>query len=503
MALDDAAGTLDLRRGPKTDGPIPRRSCRAAYVSTTPLRESLLRIGEWVAEHGIGGAGEYAAARRLLLRSAPAGAGADGEPLCRPDEDALEAALRIAPRPWTASFLAVQGPPGSGKTYLGAATIVELVRLGRTGRRHGQQPPGRSATCWTRWRSVRAERGVAVCGSARRRTRPATAPPTRRSRTEPTTPLLTAIDAGQLDVVGGTAWLWSRPEFAGRGGCARRGRGGPVLARKRGGRARRAAANLVLLGDPQQLDQPLQGTHPPGAEASALGHVLAGDSTMPPDRGLFLERTRRLHPDLCRFTSEAFYEGRLSALPGLENQDLAGPGALAGTGVRFVPVLHEGNRSESPEEADVVADSCAGSWTAGPPGSRRTEATRRSSWEDVLVVAPYNAQVAEIGRRLPAARVGTVDKFQGQEAPVSIYSMTTSGPEEAPRGMEFLYSLNRLNVATSRARCLAAVVASPALVRVRAKTPRQMRLANALCRFMELAAEQAGSEDAKEGRGLR
>jgi uncharacterized protein len=114
------------------------------------------------------------------------------------------------------------------------------------------------------------------------------------------------------------------------------------------------------------------------------------------------------------------------------------------------------------------------------------------TWSDVLIVAPYNAQVAEIERRLPAARVGTVDKFQGQEAPVSIYSMTTSGPEEAPRGMEFLYSLNRLNVATSRARCLAAVVASPALICVRARTPRQMRLANALCRFVELASPAAG-----------
>jgi uncharacterized protein len=120
-------------------------------------------------------------------------------------------------------------------------------------------------------------------------------------------------------------------------------------------------------------------------------------------------------------------------------------------------------------------------------------AVQRLGWEDVLVVAPYNAQVAEIARALPRARVGTVDKFQGQEAPVSIYSMATSNPEDAPRGMEFLYSLNRLNVATSRARCLAAVVASPALVRVRARTPRQMHLANALCRFLELAGRTAGS----------
>jgi uncharacterized protein len=150
-----------------------------------------------------------------------------------------------------------------------------------------------------------------------------------------------------------------------------------------------------------------------------------------------------------------------------------------------------GNASESPEEAELVAELVRSLVEGGATWTDKTGVRRPLTWNDVLIVAPYNAQVAEIERRLPAARVGTVDKFQGQEAPVSIYSMTTSGPEEAPRGMEFLYSLNRLNVATSRARCLAAVVASPALIRVRARTPRQMRLANALCRFVELAMPTA------------
>ena len=151
-----------------------------------------------------------------------------------------------------------------------------------------------------------------------------------------------------------------------------------------------------------------------------------------------------------------------------------------------MPVTHDANSNNSPEEAAVLADLIrelvgAGNWTDAE-GRREP-----LSLDEVLVVAPYNAQVAEIARALPGARVGTVDKFQGQEAPVSFYSMATSSPEEAPRGMEFLYSLNRLNVATSRARCLAVVVANPALIRVRARTPRQMKLANALCRFIELA----------------
>jgi superfamily I DNA and/or RNA helicase len=211
---------------------------------------------------------------------------------------------------------------------------------------------------------------------------------------------------------------------------------------------------------------------------------------MPPDRGLFLEHTRRLHPDLCRFTSEVFYEGRLESKAGLEAQALASGGALTGTGIRFVPAVHEGNANESPEEAELVAGLVRGLVARGSTWTDEEGMVRPVSWPEVLVVTPYNAQVAELARLLPDARVGTVDKFQGQEAPVSIYSMATSSPDEAPRGMEFLYSLNRLNVATSRARCLAALVASPGLVRVRARTPRQMQLANALCRFIELASEE-------------
>jgi uncharacterized protein len=154
-----------------------------------------------------------------------------------------------------------------------------------------------------------------------------------------------------------------------------------------------------------------------------------------------------------------------------------------------MPVFHVGNRNESPEEAAVVARLIRELVESGATWTDSEGRRHPMKWTDVLVVAPYNAQVAAIVRALPAARAGTVDKFQGQEAPVSIYSMATSRPEDAPRGMEFLYSVNRLNVATSRARCLATVVASPALIRVRARTPRQMRLANVLCRFLELAAE--------------
>jgi len=183
-----------------------------------------------------------------------------------------------------------------------------------------------------------------------------------------------------------------------------------------------------------------------------------------------------------------FYEGRLEPQAGLERQDLEGKAPLTGTGMRYVAVEHSGNQSESPEEADVVAALVKSLVEGETRWTDRRDERHRVGLEDVVVVAAYNAQVGEIARRLPkGARVGTVDKFQGQQAAVSIYSMATSSPADAPRGMEFLYSLNRLNVATSRARCLAALVASPDLFRVRCRTPRQMQLANGLCRLLEMA----------------
>jgi uncharacterized protein len=251
----------------------------------------------------------------------------------------------------------------------------------------------------------------------------------------------------------------------------------------------RSTNSLVLLGDPQQLDQPLQGTHPPGADRSALAHVLGDAATMPAERGLFLETTWRLHPDLCAFTSEVFYEGRLEPENHLGRQRTHSSEPLAdGTGPRRIGVRTAGADNASPIEAEAVADLAHAIVDGGTTWTDEKGVTAPVGWQDVLIVAPYNAQVGEIKRLLPReARVGTVDKFQGQEAPISIYSMATSSPELAPRGMDFLYSRHRLNVATSRARCIGVVVASPDLYRVRARTPEQMRLANAFCRFAELA----------------
>lgn len=248
-----------------------------------------------------------------------------------------------------------------------------------------------------------------------------------------------------------------------------------------------AAESVVLLGDPQQLDQPQKGVHPPGAEVSALAHLLSGRATIEPEQGLFLGESWRLHPDICSFTSEVFYDGRLGSRPENAQQRLNVAGPLDGMGLRFVPVDHSGNKSDSPEEVEAIAKLIDELLSSGATWTNKKGVTKPLELKHILIVAPYNAQVALLAHRLPKARVGTVDKFQGQQAPIVFYSMTTSTPEDAPHGREFLYSANRLNVATSRAQCVTVLVASPALFDVQCKTPRQMELANAFCRYLEMA----------------
>jgi superfamily I DNA and/or RNA helicase len=213
-----------------------------------------------------------------------------------------------------------------------------------------------------------------------------------------------------------------------------------------------------------------------------LAHLLGERSTVPEDTGLFLERSFRMHPDVCRYISSAFYEDRLESA-----EECAAQRSFLGTGLRFVPVEHEGNSTSSEEEATAIYAEIerllGGTWTDSKG------VTRPITPRDVMVVAPFNAQVKLLLERLqPGVAVGTVDKFQGQEAPVVFFSMASSSDKDAPRGIDFLMSRNRLNVAVSRAQCLAYLVCAPQLLDVDCKTVEHMRLANALCRFVELAA---------------
>jgi uncharacterized protein len=295
------------------------------------------------------------------------------------------------------------------------------------------------------------------------------------------------LAAGEVDVVAGTAWLFAREPMRERL---------DVLVVDEAGQfsladalaVATAARNLVLVGDPQQLAQPSTGSHPDGAGASALEHVLGGDATIAPDRGVFLDETWRLHPAICRFVSEQVYEGRLHSRPGCERQ-VVGPGPLVeGSGLRWLPIVHEGDRTSSEHEARAVREVVDA--LLGRPLTGREHGPRPLTVDDLLVVAPYNAQVHLLSEHLPpGVEVGTVDRLQGQEAAVVIVSLTASSAEDIPRGMEFLYSRNRLNVAVSRAQALCVLVGSPELLAAPCRTLEQMRLVNVLCRAVELAEE--------------
>jgi uncharacterized protein len=221
---------------------------------------------------------------------------------------------------------------------------------------------------------------------------------------------------------------------------------------------------------------------------SALEHLIGEEPTLPPDRGLFLPETYRMSPTLCAFTSELYYRNRLRSKDGLDRQALVDAGELSGSGLFVHDVDHEGNRNRSPEEIAAIAKLVSRLTSDGVKWRPETGRARQVTVDDILVVSPYNTQVNRLIEALPGgARVGTVDKFQGQQAPVVIYTMATSHPEDAPRGMDFLYSANRLNVATSRAQCAVILVASPHLFKPECRTVKQMRLANGLCRFREMA----------------
>jgi predicted RecB family nuclease len=484
VAVDLAKRTVDIKKTRKTAEEHPR----AVYLWERPFEvkehaESLFRIGAWVAANGLLAEGPYGAARDLMLRRPPRLL--SGETLTAlPDEEPKRTACRIASSLDNTVF-AIQGPPGAGKTFTGARMICELVKLGK-----------RIGVTALSHKVIRKLLEEVVTAAKKENVTQVRC--MQKTEDEPATPeiavvakndeALAALRFATVNVLGGTSWLWAPQESfeavdvlfideAGQMALA------DVIA------VSQAAKSIVLIGDPQQLERPLKGSHPDGAEKSALEHLLHGRKTISKEMGLLLPKTWRLHPRVCSFTSALFYEGRLTSRPELEEYSLAGHTWLSGAGLWFVPVQHEGNQNSSAEEVEVIARIVEGllrpglRWSYGPGNVRELEP------KDILVVAPYNAQVSDISARLPGTKVGTVDKFQGQEAPVVIYSLTTSSPDDAPRGMEFLYSLNRLNVATSRAMTTVILVGNPRLFEPECRTPRQMQLANALCGYREMAIE--------------
>jgi uncharacterized protein len=448
VALDRETRTLVLRRGPKlVDVALPVALLPGEPFRTDAQEDAIERIGRSL----LAGDHRYPAVESVLRR----------EPFARDvqtsDLDEMaELVLSLDGR-----HLVIQGPPGSGKTWVSGRLIARLLARGK---RVGVASMSHKAI-HKLLDEVEAA-GIDVAGVKKMTTGNPESVYTSEHMTSADN--RSACAAAQLS--GGTAWLYAHDELEKKLDFLFVDEAGQVSladALAMGTSAR----NLVLVGDPQQLAQVIQGPHPNETGVSVLQHLLGEHATIPPDRGLFLERTYRLHPDVCSYISEEFYEGRLAPDPGCALRTTP-----LGTGLRFLPVEHTGNRQESHEEAGRVREEVERLRAAGV------------ALADVMVVAPYNAQVNLLRSLLPpAVRVGTVDKFQGQEALVVLYSLASSTSDDVPRGLEFLLSRNRLNVAISRAQCLAYLACSPRLLEVNCRTIDQMRLANALCRLVELA----------------
>jgi len=466
VGIDAGAGWVELKVGTGRQPPRPRGLGPTQPISVAEVQKSLQRTAGEVL------AGDAPLGLRLLDRVVPPGTATSA------GETPGAAVVRVG-RTLDEAVLAVQGPPGSGKTTVGAELIRALLddglRVGVTAQSHAVighliEAVGRPALQKCDVDDHCGAPGV--------------------ERTSDNATVVAALTSGTHRLVGGSAWLWSREDLTKKVDVLVIDEAGQYSLANAVAVSRCASRGLVLLGDPQQLSQPSQANHPDGAGVSALDHLLDGATTIPPDRGVFLDRTWRMHPALARTVSELMYDGRLEAAPDRERQQLIGPVPWHGAGVRWVPVPHTGNPAASSEEAAVVA--------------RIVDDMVGASWEDVhgtshplnladlLVVAPYNAHVGRLRTALPAgARIGTVDKFQGQEAPVVIYSMASSSADDAPRGIAFLYDLHRLNVAISRARCVAVIVGSPALLDAAVHTPEQLRAVNGLLGVV--AADEPGS----------
>jgi RecB family nuclease, putative, TM0106 family len=488
VAVDHVAGTIDLKRGLANKAPHPRALMGEKPIGASAMRDALRRVADHVIANGIDGAGPYRAVRDLLLRHSPRVRGVATGDALRGNAEAYVAAARRLALALEETCLPVQGPPGSGKTYTGARMILDLVRTGKkvgiTATSHKAITNLVDAVC-----EAAREEGVRV-GIVQKADEGDASTSPEVVAVETNKEIDERLDDASISILAGTPWLMAREEIEGKLDVLFVDEAGQMSLANvvaMGG----AADSLVLLGDPNQLPQVTQGTHPDGAEASALEHVLKGEKTIPPDRGLFLDTTWRLHPGIASFISEAFYENQLEAEGSTTSQRVHGGLRDIESGLLFIPVDHAGNGNRSPEEAAIVAElvqSLSGrSWT------NRHGKVQLLTPNDILVVAPYNAQVAEIQRATGGAcRVGTVDKFQGQEGAVVIYSMATSSPEDAPRQREFLYSGNRLNVAISRARCIGVLIANPSLLWLPCRTPQQMRLVNAFWRLVEVVEAGRG-----------
>jgi predicted RecB family nuclease len=461
--VDEDAGLVWVKRAVGSTANLPRAIMPQGPRAMTGHQDALARVAVAVRDD----TGEFPALRRLLRNDRPEIKGRrPGAEVQTTDMDELRALARDL----DASTLVIQGPPGTGKTYRGARLVTELVRVGK---RVGLTAFSHNAidNLCREIETAAASEGLEFTG-----TRHGGGGYHDGDR-------IKAGDGGlypESSVIAATSWLFAKAEWDGALDYLVIDEAGQ-FALADAIACGTSARNLIMLGDPSQLSQVVQGSHPPGSDASALAHVLADRQTIPEDRGIFLDESWRMRPDICSFISSEFYEGRLHSHPHCVERSTS-----AGTGLWLMPVEHLGNSSHSREEVAAIAleiERLLGETITEQGGGERPIAP-----SDIMVVAPYNAQVRQLRAALHEhVRVGTVDRFQGQEAPIVFFSMATSSGEDAPRDAGFLFSRNRLNVALSRAQSLAILVCSPALLDTYASSVDDMRLLNTLCRFADTA----------------
>jgi len=488
-ALDTSEGTLQLKIGnkglkEKFGGSFPQQGSLIPYeyVQAAAIQAALTEVAM---KHLAGSLHSPVAA--LLGRTAPATV------LQGVDEATIDAAVRVT-NSMSGGCLVIQGPPGTGKTYTAARVIHALLSAGK---RVGVASNSHKAVVnlLTECGKAATEAGGFLQGvkAGGEKEGPLFADNTAFRYVESNKEARAAYVNG---VIGGTAWLFTLPEWEGVLDFLFIDEAGQVSLANAVAMAR-CAKNIVLLGDQMQLEQPIQGTHPGDAGLSSLQYALKDLRTSQPDLpvfhavvpldyGLFLGESRRMHPSVCRFISESIYEGRLASHPDCAQQKIGLAPNTFGivtneSGIVFIGVEHDGDIQRSDEEVErvkVVYDELL-----GRPYTASDCVTKPLALEDFLFIAPYNAQVRALQATLPVgARVGSVDKFQGQQAPVCILSLCSSYGEYGSRGLAFILDRNRVNVAISRAKCLAVVVADPRIGSAAAGSIKEMMLINLFCK---------------------
>ncbi len=408
------------------------------------------------------------AALDLLMRRAPRLL--DSSNLAPINSEDYLGAVSASTARLNSSLLAVQGPPGSGKTYIGSHTIAKLVA---SGKRVGVVANSHSAVENLLAGCISA--GVHPESIAKQKKSGDSSP--RDWQTPSTYAVMANWRAKQSGgyVIGGTAWTFCSPkvleqklDFLFVDEAAQFSLVDAIAVAQ-------SATNLVLLGDPQQLTQVVQAVHPGGVDNSALGHYMGDQAILGSEYGYFIEVTRRMHPKVNAPVSWLSYQGRLHSHQDAATRSIDG----LTPGLTPIKVQHQGNSSHSPEEVQVVVGLVE-------------KQSKAVALNEILVVAPYNAQVDSIRDALDAqgfeqVQVGTVDKFQGREAMVVIISLAASSAEDAPRGLEFLLDRNRLNVALSRAKTNTFLVYSPALTRTRFSSIEDVKCVSRLVGLLEFA----------------